>query len=232
MLGVLLSLLVAQSGFFFDHIADRIVSRIAGRLADRALTVRVSGPDDEASREADDEADSDDSADSEVLPPVPPTPPVPPRVRKFRMDYSGRDLPHFTEKGKNVPTAEVLHRIAQTGGWSMTLIGSPKERIDVDVKDAEPREALRQVLKQSGAMGVLKDDKLVVIATPDSEGAPGMLIEKTSPSRRRGTRLHGSSRHGSGEIVRVFQGDLTVREGQNVQGDVVCVGGSIDVQPG
>ncbi len=234
MLGVLLSLLVAQSGFFFDHVADRIVSRIAGRLADRALTVRVSGPDDEASREADDEADaeadSDDSADSEVLPPVPPTPPVPPRVRKFRMDHPGRDLPHFTEKGKNVPTAEVLHRIAQTGGWSMTLIGSPKERIDVDVKDAEPREALRQVLKHSGAMGVLKDDKLVVIATPDSEGAPGMLIEKTSPSRRRGTRLHGS-RHGSGEIVRVSH-DITVHEGQSVQGDVVCLGCSIELEPG
>jgi uncharacterized membrane protein len=234
MLGVLLSLFVAQGGFFFDQLADRIVGRVAGRLADRVLTVRVSGPDEEASQEAeaDAEADADEDSDSEAPPPAPPPPPH--RMRKFqvRVDRPGRELPHFTEKGKNVPTAEVLHRIAQTGGWSMTLIGSPKERIDVDVKDAEPREALRQVLKQSGAMGVLKDDKLVVIATPDSEGASGMLIEKTSTSRRRGTRLHGSSRHGSGEIVRVFQGDITVREGQNVQGDVVCVGGSIEVEGG
>src|SRR5712664_4325604 len=236
MLGVLLSLLVAQSGLFFDQIADRIVTRIAGRLADRVLTVRVSGPGDEASSEAEDEADTeadaDEDADSEALPPVPPSPP---RLRKFqiRVDRPGRELPHFTEKAKSVPTAEVLHRIAQTAGWSMTLVGSPKERIDIDVKDADPREALRQVLKQSGAMGVLKGDKLVVVATPDAEGAAGMLIEKMSPARRRGVKTApGSSRRGSGEVVRVFQGDITVRQGQIVQGDAVCVGGSIEMEPG
>jgi uncharacterized membrane protein len=82
-------------------------------------------------------------------------------------------------------------------------------------------------------MAVLKSDKLVVVATPDAEGAAGMLIEKSSPSRRNGVRLSkGSSRRGTGEIVRVFQGDLTVQQGQVVQGDVVCVGGSIEMEPG
>ena len=99
-------------------------------------------------------------------------PPIPP-VRLKRPDAQ-RELPHFTERGRNVPTAELLHRIARTAGWTMTLVGSPRERIDVDIKDADPREALRQVLKQSGAMGVLKNDKLVVVATPDAEGAAGM----------------------------------------------------------
>src|SRR5262249_22234582 len=145
-----------------------------------------------------------------------------------------RETPLFTEKSKNVPTAEVLHRIAQSAGWSMTLVGSPKERIDVDLKDAEPREALRQVLKQSGAMGVLKNDKLVVVATPDSQGAAGTVREGPPRARRKGgLRVAGGPRHGrGGEIVKVFQGDITVREGQSVQGDVVCVGGSIELESG
>ena len=33
-------------------------------------------------------------------------------------------------------------------------------------------------------------------------------------------------------MVRVFQGDITVQQGQIVQGDVVCVGGSIELEPG
>ena len=115
----------------------------------------------------------------------------------------------------------------------MTLVGSPKERIDIDVEDADPREALRQVLRQSGAMGVLKNDKLVVVATPDAGGAAGVLIEKMGSSRRNGTRVTpGSSRRGSRDMVRVFQGDISVQQGQVVQGDVVCVGGSIELEPG
>ena len=238
MLGVLLSLLVAQSGFFFDQLADRIVGRVAGRLADRVLTVRVSGPDEEASQEteADAEADADEDSDSEAQLPAPPTPPH--RMRKFqiRVDRPGRELPHFTEQAKKVPTAEVLHRIAQTAGWSMTLVGSPKERIDIDVKDADPREALRQVLKQSGAMGVLKRDKLVVVATPDAGGAAGMLIEKTDSRRHVRTGEYRGivkgGRHNSRDVVRVFQGDITVHQGEIVQGDVVCVGGSVELEPG
>src|SRR2546422_7311867 len=144
-----------------------------------------------------------------------------------------RELPHFTERGRNVTAAELLRRIARAAGWTMTLVGSPRERIDVDIKDADPREALRQVLKQSGAMGVLKNDKLVVVATPDAEGAAGMLIEKTSSRRSGGAKvLQGSHRHGNRDMVRVFRGDITVQQGQIVQGDVVCVGGSIELEPG
>ena len=82
-------------------------------------------------------------------------------------------------------------------------------------------------------MGVLKNDKLVVVATPDAEGAAGMLIEKASSRRGGGAKLpQGSHRHGNRDMVRVFQGDITVQQGQIVQGDVVCVGGSIELEPG
>jgi hypothetical protein len=239
MTGLLLTVLLAQPGFFLEHLGDRAVGRVVGRIADRVLTVHVTSPEDEASGEAEAEADAEaDSDDLEVLPPIPPVPPVPavppvpPRLKKVSPQIA-RDLPHFTEKGRNVPTAELLHRIAQTAGWSMTLVGSPKERIDVDVEDADPREALRQVLRQSGAMGVLKNDKLVVVATPDAGGAAGMLIEKMGSSRRTGPRVtHGSSRRGNRDMVRVFQGDITIQQGQIVQGDAVCVGGSIELEPG
>ena len=245
MTGFLLSLLVAQAGFFVERLGPHgAMGKLMGGLADKVITLKITSADDEeGSGEADSDSDSDEGSDLEVLPPIPPVPPVPPtpptpRVRKFQVRVdpdSGlpHDLPRFTEKARNVPTADVLHRIAQTAGWSITLVGSPKERIDVDVRDADPREALRQVLKQSGAMGVLKGDKLVVVATPDAEGAAGMLIEKMSPARRRGVKTApGSSRRGSGEVVRVFQGDITVRQGQIVQGDAVCVGGSIELESG
>ena len=236
MLGAILSsLLLAQGGFFFQHFPDRPLGRMMGRLADNVLTVQITSSDDEGSGDVDVDVDegADEGAD-EALPPVPPVPPVPPtppipgqwRVRR------NPEPTRFTEKARNVPTAEVLHRIAQAGGWSMTLVGSPKDRIDVDLKDADPRDALKQVLKQSGAMGVLKNDKLVVVATPDSRGAAGMLIEKTTSSRRSGVRVSKSSRHGKGEIVKVMQGDITVHDGQSVPGDVVCVGGSIELEPG
>src|SRR5207237_2616197 len=111
----------------------------------------------------------------------------------FHGDDSTADLPRLTEKGKGVPTVDLLHRIAQAAGWSMTLVGSPREKIDIDVKDADPREALRQVLKQSGAMGVLKSDRLVVVASPDTQSA-GMLIEQVEGKHR----IHGGSGTGVG----------------------------------
>src|SRR5882672_7154164 len=236
MTGFILSLLVAHSGFFLERFGGHgAMGKVMGGLADKMITLKITtADDDEGSGDANNDSETDEGSDLEVLPPIPPMP----RVRKLQVPVdpdSGqvRDLPRFTEKARNVPTADVLHRIAQTAGWSITLVGSPKERIDVDVKDADPREALRQVLKQSGSMGVLKSDKLVVVATPDVEGAAGTLIEKPSPSRRNGVRLSkGSSHRGTGEIVRVLQGDLTVRQGQVVQGDVVCVGGSIEMEPG
>ena len=237
MLGLILSLLVAQSGFFLEHFGGHgAIGKMIGGLADRVITVKITSGDEEGSGDVDvdvdAEADANDEPDVEILPPGAPLPPLPPGAPVRRFDRGGRDLPHFTEERKSVPTADVLHRIAQTAGWSMTLVGSPKERIDVDVKDADPREALRQVLKQSGAMGVLKDDKLVVVATPDSQGSAGMLIEKSSSRRSRVRLPHGSSRHGRGDIVRVFRGDISVHEGQSVQGDVVCVGGSIELETG
>jgi hypothetical protein len=131
-----------------------------------------------------------------------------------------------TISGKNLATLDALHRIAQAGGWSMTLVGSPKEKIDLDLKNVAPREALKTLLTQSGALGVLKGDKLVVVASPDAN-TKGSLIEKVSSrhERRRGKRK-------GLDVVRVFQGDITIEEGQVVQGDVVCVGGSIELQPG
>src|SRR6266850_213708 len=215
MTGFLLSLLVAQAGFFLERLGPHgAMGKLMGGLADKVITLKITSADDEqGSGDADDDSDTDEGSDLEVLPPIPPVPPVPPtppapRVRKFQVQVdpdSGqpRELPRFTEKARNVPTADVLHRIAQTAGWSITLVGSPKERIDVDVRDADPREALRQVLKQSGAMGVLKSDKLVVVATPDAQGAAGMLIEKNTSSRRGGVRVvQGSSRRGHHEIGR------------------------------
>ncbi|TMB31197.1 MAG: polymer-forming cytoskeletal protein [Deltaproteobacteria bacterium] len=119
----------------------------------------------------------------------------------------------------------MLHRIARAGGWSLTIVGSPKARIDVDLNNVEPREALQQVLRASGAMGVLRPNRLVVIATPDKSSG-GMLFE----SRKRKGRK--PSRGSVQDIVQVFKGDLVVPQGTVVQGDVVNVGGSIDVEPG
>jgi uncharacterized membrane protein len=95
------------------------------------------------------------------------------------------------------------------------------------------------VLKQSGAMGVLKRDRLVVVASPDSNSA-GMLVEQVDARRRRRSEILKGEKHGwvkgdkrnSRDVVRVFQGNVTVKQGQIVQGDVVCVGGSIDLEPG
>src|SRR5260370_42596760 len=137
-------------------------------------------------------------------------------------------LPRFSETGKNVPTAEVLHRIAQRAGWSMTLVGAPKDKVDIDVKDVDPREALREVLKKSGAMGVLKSDKLVVVASPES-GSAGLLIEQTGRHAPR-VPTHGRG-GGSRDVVRVFQGDLPVKARQFVPDHPVDLGGSSVVEP-
>src|SRR6266850_952888 len=183
MTGFILSLLVAHSGFFLERFGGHgAMGKVMGGLADKMITLKITtADDDEGSGDANNDSETDEGSDLEVLPPIPPVPPMP-RVRKLQVpvdpDSGQVRVPRFTEKARNVPTADVLHRIAQTAGWSITLVGSPKERIDVDVKDADPREALRQVLKQSGSMGVLKSDKLVVVATPDAQGAAGMLIEK------------------------------------------------------
>jgi hypothetical protein len=218
---------------------------IVDRFQTRSFAVALD-PSDEADDQgssADDE-DSDNSKDDEDFdlevtpfvtptPPVPPVPPVPPRApippvpptppHAFPDDPS--DFSTFSEKGKSVPTVDVLHRIARAGGWSLTLVGVPKERIDIDVKNVQPREALRQVLRESGAMGVLRRGRLVVVAAPDANTG-GMLVESKSRKGRK------SSRGSVHDVVQVFKGDLVVPQGTVVQGDVVNVGGSIDVEPG
>src|ERR1700674_2921017 len=151
MTGFILSLLVAHGGFFLERFGGHgAMGKVMGGLADRVITLKITSAGEEASAaaesDADADSDTDEGGDLEILPPVPAVPPVPPvpsvppvSRRKVQVDRSGerRDLPHFSERAKNVPTAEVLHRIARTAGWTMTLVGSPKERIDVDVKDAD-----------------------------------------------------------------------------------------------
>jgi hypothetical protein len=194
-----------------------------------------SSPDDEDSEDPPDEDDVDLEVTPFVapVPPVPPIPAVPPRApippvpptppHAFPDDPG--DSSSFSEKGKSVPTVDVLHRIARAGGWSLTLVGVPKERIDIDVKNVAPRVALQQVLHASGAMGVLRRGRLVVVAAPDANTG-GMLVESKSKKGRK------SSRGSVHDIVKMFQGDLVVPQGTVVQGDVVNVGGSIDVEPG
>src|SRR5260370_4963301 len=193
MISLVLSLVLAQGGFFFERLgAHGMLGKVVGGGADKVVTFKVTGASSDADEDTSDEFDDEGETQLEVVPPVrpvptvPPVPPIPPRIhianKHFRMDIdpgaTDGALPRFSETGKNVPTAEVLHRIAQRAGWSMTLVGAPKDKIDIDVKDVDPREALREVLKKSGAMGVLKSDKLVVVASPES-GSAGLLIEQT-----------------------------------------------------
>ena len=235
MLRLFVALLLGQAGSLVHDSAWHVAGgRALVGAAEKAITLRVTTPEEDDSGASD-----DDSTDLEVVPPVPPVPPippippVPPRVRAE--DRSDGDLPRFTETAKNVPTAEVLHRIASRAGWSMTLVGSPKDRIDVDEREVDPREALRDVLRKSGAMGVLKRDKLVVVASPEP-GTAGMLIEQVDRAHRvRRGATRGWSRgdkRSTRDVVRIFQGDVTVKQGEIVQGDVVCVGGSIELEPG
>src|SRR5207302_2119063 len=169
---LLVALLLSNAPGNAAEALDRLMGRIAAHgaagkavatLADKVLTFEVTSQQDQSDEE-DSGGDEESDDDLEVIPPVapvapvpplPPGPPVPPsRHRRiwragdksvnfeFHTGDPGAELPRFTEKGKNVATVDVLHRIAQTAGWSMTLVGSPKERIDIDVQDADPREAL------------------------------------------------------------------------------------------
>jgi len=183
----------------------------------------------------DDAADADPDADSDSdLEAVPPEPKSQGHVRLRFGDAADamlhepdRDLPPYSETAHNVPAVGVLHRIARSAGWSLTLVGVDKERIDVDLKEVEPREAVRQVLKSSGSMGVLHRGKLVVVRAPGASSA-GMLVEHTRRRERRARCARAA--HGN-DMVRVFQGDLVVPAGTVVQGDVVNVGGSIELEP-
>jgi uncharacterized membrane protein len=254
---ILLSSAAGDPGMILDRVVGGVLAHggggAMGKVFDKLVTMKViaAGAAKDDSND-DSEFDSDDE-DTQLeaiplvppVPPVAPTPPVPPvppapgwRGWKYDYGFKNDGDARITEKGKR-NTVDMLHRIAQTAGWSMTLVGSPKERIEVDIQDADPRDALRQVLKQSGAMGVLKRDKLVVVASPDSTST-GMLVEQVDARRRpRSSYLKGEKqgwvkgdKRSSRDVVRVFQGNITVKQGQIVQGDVVCVGGSIDLESG
>lgn len=181
--------------------------------------------------------DPDDSSDDEIVlhPPVPPKAPgrrdgpwggLPGGL--IEAGAEDQPLPPFTEKGHGVPTVQVLHRLARAAGWSLTLVGVGKETIDVDFNAVDPREALREVLRAGRCLGVLRGDKLVVLPSSAS-GQAGMLMFQRHPghpSPRRRERRSGN------DVVKVFQGDLTVPAGTVLHGDAVSVGGSIEVEPG
>jgi hypothetical protein len=218
-----------------NDVVERSVARAIGRIA--SSLAGGSGADANA------ESDEPGSEGDEVVIPPPPPPPSPPRVPSDRASgwalwanrssagtgsWEDHPLPPFTEKGRGVPAVEVLHRIARSAGWSMTLLGVGQETIDVDFDNADPHEALRQVLQKSRSLGVLRGDRLVVL--PSSGGGhSGMLIVErrenhhASPSRKR--------RSGN-DMVKIFEGDLTVPGGTVVHGDAVSIGGSIGVEPG
>jgi uncharacterized membrane protein len=254
---ILLSSAAGDPGMILDRVMGGVLAHggggAMGKVFDKLVRMKViaAGAGKGADSNDDSEFDSDDEdTQLEAVPPVPPvppiapTPPVPPvppapgsRDWKYDSGFKNDGDALITAKGKR-NTVDMLHRIAQTAGWSMTLVGSPKERIEVDIQDADPRDALRQVLKQSGAMGVLKRDKLVVVASPDSTST-GMLVEQVDARRRRRSDYPKDERQGrvkgdkrsSRDVVRLF-GNITVKQGQIVQGDVVCVGGSIDLESG
>ena len=231
----------ASGGALFDRVIGHVATHSAlGRAMDKvslhfAPTVTVSDDDD-----------SNDDSDEEQAEPVAPAAPVAPVApvvsgsprtpnvhissKGFQFDINTDDeLARINISGKNFATLDVLHRIAQAGGWSMTLVGSPKERVDLDLKNVEPREALKALLTQSGSLGVLKGDKLVVVASPDAT-TKGTLIEQSGS--RHGIRPSKHGKKNGLDVVRVFQGDVIIEEGRVVQGDVVCIGGSVELQPG
>ena len=203
------------------------------RLSERVRAIvqrhqqEASADEPDADPDTDSDTDVDTDSDLEVVPPRPPASVKLPGVHVQIGGDAASALPPFSETARNVPTVDVLHRIARTAGWSLTLVGVAKERIDVDIKDKDPREAVRDVLKASGSMGVLHRGKLVVVPAPAANSA-GMFVEHT---RHRERRVHGTrSAHGH-DIVRAFQGDIVVPAGTVVQGNVVNVGGSIELEP-
>src|SRR5947209_18151893 len=107
--GLLLSLLLAYGGMLLEHFSSHgAMGKVMGGLADRVITLKVTSDDEGGS---DSESEGDEGSDLEVLPPVPPVPPlppVPPVPPRLRRPFEQRELPHFTERGRNVPTAELL----------------------------------------------------------------------------------------------------------------------------
>ena len=144
------------------------------------------------------------------------------------LDEGGRIT--ISENMRAVATVELLHNIASAAGWSLTLDGVGKDKIDINFDDLEPTEALRQVLLKANCMGVLRGDRLVVIAAdPGGKGhMAGLLVEKSGEDSDRGRSRQS---HRSADLVKVG-GDLVVPAGTVVKGDAVAVLGSVEVEPG
>src|SRR5438128_8741253 len=126
MSGLFLSLLLAQGGVFLEHFGSHgAMGKVMGGLADRVITLKITSDDETGSdSESDIDPEADEGSDLEVLPPVPPVPLVPrvppvPPVRMNRLDAQ-RELPHFAERRRNGPTAELLHRNERTTVLTMT----------------------------------------------------------------------------------------------------------------
>lgn len=216
-----------------SNAVERSIGRLLGRAAASLFDVRVQS-------EGDDEPDPADDEDVILLPPPPPGAPRVPNLilpphpglphgafPMLREDSANeRPLPPFSEKGRAVPSVEVLHRIARTAGWSMTLIGVGNETIDVDLTEVDPREAVLEVLRSSHSMGVLRADRLIVFPSPE-QSQSGTLIEQ------RGSRRAGPSRkrRAGNDVVKIFR-EVTVPAGTVLHGDAVALLGSVEVEPG
>ncbi|HZX65326.1 MAG TPA: hypothetical protein VFE76_08030, partial [Myxococcales bacterium] len=114
---------------------------IVDRFQNRSFTVALDFSDDNDDQGPADDQDSDESDDEDLeviapvppvppapprapappAPPVPPTPPTPPVASRDEPD----DISTLSEKGRSIPTVDLLHRIARAGGWSLTIVGSP-----------------------------------------------------------------------------------------------------------
>ena len=83
MTGFILSLLVAQSGFFLERFGGHgAMGKVMGGLADKVITLKItSADDDEGSGDANNDSEPDEGSDLEILPPIPPVPPIPPSRR-------------------------------------------------------------------------------------------------------------------------------------------------------
>ena len=163
------------------------------------------------------------------LAPIPPAAPIPPLAPIAPIaPVHGRtvSLRPLTLHVTNAPAVEVLHRIAQSVGWTLTVAGLGEDRVSLDVTEVDPRDAVRQVLKASRAWAVLRNDKLVVVPTGEGGLRAGELVE-----RRERTGSKSSSRKQKQDQVHVMQGDITVPRG-TVVGDTVVVGDSLTVEPG
>ena len=196
--------------------------------------------------DGDDESDADDDGDKRAAGPIeihvpnvdiripaPPRPPLPPGAPpapgkgvkfKFALPPGGAKGGHFSVHAKDAPAVDVLHRIAAATGWTLVVSGLGDDPLTVDLTDVDPREAVRSVLKQAKAWGVLRGNELVVVPATDDGKRAGELVE----SRERG-RLPANRRR---DLVRLMHGDLVVPRGTVLQGNAVVVGGSLTVEPG